>query len=268
MDFNELVLIDGLYFKKFTEIPFTGQTTGQIQGLFKNGTLDGLYIEYYDNGRVKKKGSYKNNNEDGKWLYYDVNGKLEKEYKFENGYHIYQDTKKDEHETYIGEFADGRKHGKGTLTYIDDGVEWQKYKGEFKWGEMHGKGTLTYIDDGVEWQKYKGEFKWGKMHGKGTILSFTDEGKENMKKVGEWKDDLKHGLFSYYKNGKIKEKIKYKNDIKNGYYESFYQNGKKEYLGEYKNGKKTGYWTFCNLDGSINEQFSGFYKDDKRSDIN
>ena len=123
----------------------------------------------------------------------------------------------------------------------------------------NGYGEYTHING----SKYKGEFKWGKMHGKGT-LSFTDEGKENMKEVGEWKDDLKHGLFSYYENGKIKEKIKYKNDIKNGSYESFYENGKKEYLGEYKNGKKTGYWTFCNLDGSINEQFSGFYKDDKR----
>ena len=267
MNINELVLIDGLYYKKFTESSFTGQTSGQIQGSFKNGALDGLYIEYYDNGRVKKKGSYKNNNEDGNWFYYDVNGKLEKECMFQDGSLIYKDTEKDEFGTYTGGFKDGKKFGKGTFTLNDGSKYTCEYKNDYEY-------TFTY-DDGTQYvSEFKNELDKFLIDNQTTLLQ-------------------RFYRISYWENGKLKDKVEYKNDKKNGSYESFYENGKKEYLGEYKNGKKhglwsrhsanryfiyskgeykngkkTGYWTFCNLDGRINEQFSGFYKDDKRSNIN
>ncbi len=33
----ELVEREGLYYKKFTTVPFTGKITGNVQGLFKDG---------------------------------------------------------------------------------------------------------------------------------------------------------------------------------------------------------------------------------------
>jgi len=43
---DDLVLreSDGLYFKKFTEVPFDGEVTGQEQGSFKDGKRDGLWV--------------------------------------------------------------------------------------------------------------------------------------------------------------------------------------------------------------------------------
>jgi hypothetical protein len=38
---NDLVKRDGLYYKKFTEIPFTGKITGRKNGSFKNGKEHG-----------------------------------------------------------------------------------------------------------------------------------------------------------------------------------------------------------------------------------
>jgi hypothetical protein len=48
---DDLVLreSDGLHFKKFTDVLFTGKVTGQEQGSFKDGKEDGSWQFYYDN---------------------------------------------------------------------------------------------------------------------------------------------------------------------------------------------------------------------------
>ena len=68
--------MDGLYYKKFTAVPFTGKTTGRIQGSFKDGVLEGPYAAYYDSGRIRKKGTYVNGKEEGPWEFYLKTGKL------------------------------------------------------------------------------------------------------------------------------------------------------------------------------------------------
>ena len=57
---NDLVRREGLHYKKFSDVPFTGKTTGEIQGTFRNGKKDGLWLRYYDNGQVSYKATYKN----------------------------------------------------------------------------------------------------------------------------------------------------------------------------------------------------------------
>ena len=57
---DDLVKTDGLYYKKFTEFPFSGKVTGKKeQGSFKKGNRDGPWVTYYENGRIHSKGSYK-----------------------------------------------------------------------------------------------------------------------------------------------------------------------------------------------------------------
>ena len=73
---DDLVVTSGLYYKKFTDVPFTGKTTGEIQGSFKNGKLDGPWVRYYENGQIWYKGTYKNGKEDGPWVHYHENGKV------------------------------------------------------------------------------------------------------------------------------------------------------------------------------------------------
>ena len=52
---DDLVKTDGLYYKKFTDVPFTGKVTGNTQGSFRNGKKHGPWVYYYDNGRVYQK---------------------------------------------------------------------------------------------------------------------------------------------------------------------------------------------------------------------
>jgi len=57
---KDLVITNGLYLKKFTEVPFTGKVTGKEQGRLKNGKRVGVWIEYDGNGRVSKEVTYEN----------------------------------------------------------------------------------------------------------------------------------------------------------------------------------------------------------------
>ena len=74
VDFKDLVKRDGLYFKKRTDIPFTGKTTGQTQGSFKDGKEHGPWVSYYRNGKLIRKGTYKDGKEHGPWVWYNVDG--------------------------------------------------------------------------------------------------------------------------------------------------------------------------------------------------
>ena len=62
---GNLVERDGLHYEKFTDIPFTGEVTGNPQGSYKNGKKDGAWVYYYPNGQVYYKGNYKNNKKEG-----------------------------------------------------------------------------------------------------------------------------------------------------------------------------------------------------------
>jgi hypothetical protein len=61
---DDLVITNGLYYKKYTDVPFTGKTTGKSQGSFRNGKKHGPWVSYHDNGQVFSQGTYKNDKED------------------------------------------------------------------------------------------------------------------------------------------------------------------------------------------------------------
>ena len=58
--FEDLIVREGLHYKKSSQVPFTGEVTGKKQGKFKNGMREGPWVEYYDNGQLDFKGTYKN----------------------------------------------------------------------------------------------------------------------------------------------------------------------------------------------------------------
>ena len=61
---DDLVERNGLFYKKFSDTPFTGKITGKYQGSFKNGKKDGAWVSYNQDGTVNKKltGTFKNGN--------------------------------------------------------------------------------------------------------------------------------------------------------------------------------------------------------------
>ena len=60
--FEDLVETDGLIYKKFSDVPFTGKFTGKQQGSIRNGKLDGPWVSYNKDGTLDKEytGTYKN----------------------------------------------------------------------------------------------------------------------------------------------------------------------------------------------------------------
>ena len=73
---DDLVETNGLYFKKFTEVPFDGTVTGRFQGKIKDGKKDGPWVYYWSNGGLSSKGTYKNGKYVGPWVTYHKNGQL------------------------------------------------------------------------------------------------------------------------------------------------------------------------------------------------
>lgn len=83
---KDLVERDGLYYKKFTVVPFTGNITGKkTQGTIKNGKKEGLWIYYYSNGQLSYKGTFKDGKKDGTWIECHRNGQLRLKVTYKDG---------------------------------------------------------------------------------------------------------------------------------------------------------------------------------------
>ena len=62
---DDLVERDGLFYKKFTNTPFTGEVSGIQSGDFKNGKRIGEWLTYYQNGQLRLIRNYKDGKEEG-----------------------------------------------------------------------------------------------------------------------------------------------------------------------------------------------------------
>ena len=109
---DDLVKREGIYYKKFTEVPFTGKVTGKEQGSFRNGKKYGPFVSYYDNGQLFYKGTYKNGKWEGPWVYHHENGQLSSK----------------------GDYKNDKKEGPW-VSYNKDGTVNEKWTGTFKDGE-------------------------------------------------------------------------------------------------------------------------------------
>jgi antitoxin component YwqK of YwqJK toxin-antitoxin module len=85
---DSVVERDGLYYKKFSNTPFTGEfikygENGQLEkkGNYKNGKEEGEWVEYYDNGQLFEKGNFKNGEMEGEWIWYSKDGTVYNPYR-------------------------------------------------------------------------------------------------------------------------------------------------------------------------------------------
>ena len=113
---ENLVKRDGRWFKKFTEIPFTGQIiehhdNGQLKekGNYRNGEKEGAWSFHHDNGQLRKKGNYRNSELEGEWITYYYNGQLRKKGRWK--------TRKEEGK-WVGYNEDGTVNESMTGTFI------------------------------------------------------------------------------------------------------------------------------------------------------
>ena len=67
VDYYDLVRRDGLHYKKFTNVPFTGEVTGESRktiGKIKNGKREGVWTRH-DGDCLSSKGFYKDGKQVG-----------------------------------------------------------------------------------------------------------------------------------------------------------------------------------------------------------
>ena len=128
VDFKDLVGRKGLYYKKFSDVPFTGKTTGKTQGTFKNGKKDGPFVDYWDNGQLESQGTYKNGKMDGPYVSYHDNGQFRAK----------------------GTLKDGKREGPWVV-YKKDGTVWDKELMEQFYFNQDGK--IEYVEQWVRDKK-------------------------------------------------------------------------------------------------------------------
>ena len=71
---DDLVEREGLHYKKFSEVPFTGNITGRSQGSVRNGKKDGPWVTYYANGQLESKETWKDGELAGPYVKYHETG--------------------------------------------------------------------------------------------------------------------------------------------------------------------------------------------------
>ena len=85
VDWNNLIKRDGLWYEKFINEPFTGNSTGLKQGKVKDGKKNGEWFYYLENGQLHLKNTYKDGKKDGERLKYYDNGKLYRKGNYKDG---------------------------------------------------------------------------------------------------------------------------------------------------------------------------------------
>ncbi len=260
--------------------------------------LDGLYVAYHANGKVKTQGSYKNNLAIGVWDYFFENGaikmkgNLTEDGKSGHWQYFYENGQK----SMEGDLIGGRRSGDWEFYYESGNI---KNKGQFidgkrtgLWKYYHEDGLLkadaSYeADEGVYTEYYtsgvvkaKGNNKDGKSHGRWQYYYPSTKTKAE----GNYVAGVKDGNWKYYHdNGKVASTGEYKKGLSDGNWTYYYESGTVSSEGVEKEGVKDGYWklyhksgvfkgesTFISGEGPYKEYYpsgklriSGYIKNDK-----
>ena len=93
-----------------------------------------------------------------------------------------------------------------------------------------------------------------------TDVPFT--GKLTGRLQGSFKTGKREGAWvSYRENGQLMYKENFKNDKKEGAWLHYWDNGQLSDKGNNKNGKQEGAWAAYNKVGTLDQEFSGTYKE-------
>ena len=162
----------------------------------------------------------------------------------------YKEQKFTDGSRYVGDFVDGKRHGKGT-NYFAHGT---RYDGDWKNGYMNGYGVCVYADG----EKYEGEWADGKRHGQGTCFYAS-----GAKYVGKWVNNKKQGKgIYYYVNPTATYDGDWYDNVRHGYgvEEIHAQGGTQRYEGEWKDNKRCGKGKIRYIDGEVKE---GYFENGK-----
>ena len=89
------------------------------------------------------------------------------------------------------------------------------------------------------------------------ILSYNKKALEKIQLEGDYKNEKRSGIWTfYYQNGNKWSEGEYKDGLNNGKSTTWFENGNKRYEGQYKDGKQTGKWKFWDEKGNFVKEVS------------
>ena len=256
--------------------------TLKLEYSYKNDNLHGVSIDYDSTGKKDSEKMYKEGLKDGEWNFYNDDVVLVR-------VEVYNDDLKDglwytkdleTRDIHYEEYREDKFIVRYTEHYYPNFQLMEKYA--YKDSLPHGK-WVGYYKDGET--KHVKRFEDGKKQGKWQYYTelgdvHTLELFENDKRNGEWYKRLEGKDIQYqfwdmdsliseyadlhYPNGQLKEKISYKEGLKDGKFTGYYQNGSKKYVKRYEDDIPAGKWQYYTMAGKTNAE--EIYVDGKRDD--
>ena len=256
--------------------------TLKLEYLYKNDNLHGVSIDYDSTGKKDSEKMYKEGLKDGEWNFYNDDVVLVR-------VEVYNDDLKDglwytkdleTRDIHYEEYREDKFIVRYTEHYYPNFQLMEKYA--YKDSLPHGK-WIGYYKDGET--KHVKRFEDGKKQGKWQYYTelgdvHTLELFEKDKRNGEWYKRLEGKDIQYqfwdmdsliseyadlhYPNGQLKEKISYKEGLKDGKFTGYYQNGSKKYVKRYEDDIPAGKWQYYTMAGKTNAE--EIYVDGKRDD--
>jgi len=193
--------------------------TDKINRVDKNGNKQGIWKEFYKNGKIKSKKTYKNNKLNGLVVEYNELGKPVKTVKYKGDSLISDSVIVKLDITEQKEFYEN-----GNIKFI----------GSFKDSIPVGLHKFYSADGSVIKAKYY--TKQGILKSSGTVDTLS-------RKQGNW--------LLYYPTGEIRAKGKYINNMRTGKWIFYFKNKKTEQTGYYKRGYPVNEWIWYYPSGKI-----------------
>ena len=273
---GDLVEREGLFYEKFTDVPFSGEVSGKYEryrnfylenGAYEKGLKTGIWVSYHENGQLRYKGEFKKGQKIGHWLEYDWLGTKLLDGNYTNG-SFKSFTPRGELIT-EGNYLNGKKEGywiERDVVVKDrkiDGVK-NLEMGIYKLGLREGRWEL-HFENGCSIPSQKKPLRF-KDIGKDAI-SFNDylvhyfsktTTKGDCYLVGNYIKDKKEGEWIYYYqfskenlNNRVLGKGLYENGYKNGPWEYYHFNQNLHSRGTYHLSNMNGSWEFFYENGNL-----------------
>ena len=231
----------------------------------KSNILDGQYIAYFSDGKIKTKGDYVNNKPVGIWEYYFESGALKMKGEMQDegaGMWVYFFEKGNKNME--GRLRNGKRDGNWRFYYEYGGL---KSVGNFEEGKRIGKWLYynenTTLKAEAEYKNNRGyytrHYESGAVKAKGLNVDGKSDStwvyfheNKHQKATGNYEQGIKEGLWKYYhENGTLASEGEYLAGIENGKWIFYHENGQVSSEGIEKEGKKDGFWKMYHRNGEF-----------------
>lgn len=226
---------------KYTDGAVTRQL--KINRKNNNGFLDGMYMSFYDDFKVKEEGMYSQGIKNGIFKYYNTNGELIRSEIWRNG--ILATDSVVSNVDFKRVYYAGSRVIKSEGLYTQDNNPIGRHNFYNKNGEYiesrHYSPFGVLVKDGRYNTNQKKEGIWTEYYENGNIRS-----------RGNYIDGKKEGLWEYfYLDGSLEQRGVYKNDLPHDLWTTYCANGNIRKQGTYINGREDGVFTEYTCDGEL-----------------